>query len=445
VFGLDGDHLPTQVHPGAQAHHFIHRALADQRVQPGFIFHHHRHPAPHEVEGDLVDLAVLFFRFQAFFQFLMVKDRLVEQTLQPGVVVAVQVAIVQHLHAGIAVHVQVLFEHDLALRKGAGLVGAQHVHRPEVLDGVQAFDDHFLARHREGAFGQVDGDDHGQHLGGQPDGHRHGEQEGFQPIVLAQPVDQKNRRNHHRDEADHQPGELVDALVEAGQLALPDDARGQRSQVGPVPGMDDHRRRGAALHVGSQEAEVGQIERILNIRRRRGGFLLHRQGFAGEGRLVQEQVFGGKHPHIGRHHVTGCQTDDIAGHQHLERYFFFLAVPHQRRRVADHRLELFGRVIGAHLLVETQHHAQNHHHENDHHRPQVPGQVGKHSQRQEQEDQWILYVAQEAHQGRLPLLPSDLVRPDPLQAGIGFRLAQTARLRSKLLQDGIGIGTRLFQ
>jgi len=64
----------------------------------------------------------------------------------------------------------------------------------------------------KGALGQVDGHDHGQHLGGQPDGHGHGKQESFQPVVLAQPVDEEHRRNHHGDEADHQPGELVDAL-----------------------------------------------------------------------------------------------------------------------------------------------------------------------------------------------------------------------------------------
>jgi hypothetical protein len=192
-------------------------------------------------------------------------------------------------------------------------------------------------------------------------------------LCLLSPLMRKTSRNHHGDEADHQPGELVDAQIEAGQLALPDDTGGQRSKVGPVPGVDDHGRRGAALHVGAQEAEVGKFQRILNVGRRRGGFLLHRQGFAGEGRLIQEQVFGGKHPHVSRHHIAGGQPDDIAGHQHLERDFFFLAVSHQCRRVADHRLELLGRVIGTHLLEETQHHAQNHHHENDHRRPQVTG------------------------------------------------------------------------
>jgi len=120
------------------------------------------------------------------------------------------------------------------------------------------------------------------------------------------------------------------------------------------------------------------------------------QGFAGEGRLIQEQVFGRKHAYISRHHITGCQPDDIARHQHLERYFFFLAAAHQCRGVADHRLELLGRVIGTHLLEETQYHAQNHHHENNHRCPQVACEKGNHTQRQEQEDQRILDVTQEA-------------------------------------------------
>ena len=63
----------------------------------------------------------------------------------------------------------------------------------------------------------------------------------------------------------------------------------------------------------------------------------------------------------------------------------------------------------------------------------------------EQEDQWIREITQEAHQGRLVLLSANLVRPNLLQARIGFRFAQPAQLRSKVLQNGIGIGTRLFQ
>ena len=61
VLGKDLDDLPLDFHPGAQAQHFFDGALADQRVQSGRIFHDHRHPAPHEIERDLVYLAILLF------------------------------------------------------------------------------------------------------------------------------------------------------------------------------------------------------------------------------------------------------------------------------------------------------------------------------------------------------------------------------------------------
>ena len=93
--------------------------------------------------------------------------------------------------------------------------------------------------------------------------------------MFAQSVDQEDRRNHHGNKTDHQPGESVDTFIEAGQLTLPDDTGSQRSKVGLVSGMDDHGRRGAALHVGAQEANIGQFQRVLNVGRRGVGFSLH--------------------------------------------------------------------------------------------------------------------------------------------------------------------------
>ena len=155
-----------------------------------------------------------------------------------------------------------------------------------------------------------------------------------------------------------------------------------------------------------------------------GSAFFHRQSLASERRLVQEQVLGGEQPHVGRHHIAGGQVDDIARHQQLERNFRFRPAAHHRRRGADHRLELLGRVIGAHFLEEAQHHAQHHHDENDHHCAQVAGEERDHTQRDQQDDQRILDVMQQAHQGGLALFARDLVRPDLLQARIGFRLAQ---------------------
>src|ERR1039457_6406412 len=51
--------------------------------------------------------------------------------------------------------------------------------------------------------------------------------------------------------------------------------------------------------------------------------------------------------------------------------------------------------------------------------------VARTARRYEQKEQRILDVGQEPHQGRWTLFPGNLVRPNFLQARIGFRLAQT--------------------
>ena len=67
--------------------------------------------------------------------------------------------------------------------------------------------------------------------------------------MLAQPIDQEDRWHHYADEPDHEPSERVDALVEAGQLPLPNDTGSQRPKVGLSTGMNDHRGRGSAFYV----------------------------------------------------------------------------------------------------------------------------------------------------------------------------------------------------
>ena len=83
----------------------------------------------------------------------MIENRLVEQVLETGMVVAVQITVVQHLLAWLTPDVQVLFQNDLSFGNGSGFVCAQDIHGAEILDGVQTFDDHLLACHRERAPG----------------------------------------------------------------------------------------------------------------------------------------------------------------------------------------------------------------------------------------------------------------------------------------------------
>ena len=253
----------TRVH---RREHFFHRALADQRVR-----RRHLPPPPtcagaRSRRGFRRSCGNCSSAFSVLVQLLVVEDRHVEQVLQAGMVDSCSGS---HIAAPSRwcspCDVQVLFEHDLVLGQGAGLVGAQHVHRPEVLDGVQALDDHLLARHGRAPLARLTVTIMGSISGVSPTATAMANRNASSQLCLLSPLMRNTSRNHHGDEADHQPGELVDALVEAGQLALPDDAGGQRAKVGPVPGMDDHGRRGAALDVGAQEADVGKFQRILNV------------------------------------------------------------------------------------------------------------------------------------------------------------------------------------
>ena len=92
----------------------------------------------------------------------VLQDRDVEQVLETGLVEAVQIGVFQNAVRILAAEIEMALEDDPVLRQRAGLVRAQHVHRPEVLDRIEALDDDLLSRHRHRAFGQIDRHDHRQ-------------------------------------------------------------------------------------------------------------------------------------------------------------------------------------------------------------------------------------------------------------------------------------------
>ena len=191
--------------------------------------------SPGEVEGDLIDLGVLRER-RVLVHLRCCKDGPVHQVLQAGLEMAVEVGQEQHLLVLLQDHVTVLLQDDPVHGERAGLVRAEDVHGAEVLDRVQALDDHLLAGHGQRALGEADRHDHGQHLRRQPHRHRQGEEEGSFPVPLGQPVDDEDQGDHDEDEVDHQPGEPAHAPVEAGRLLFPDDRAGHAAEegVGPV-------------------------------------------------------------------------------------------------------------------------------------------------------------------------------------------------------------------
>ena len=59
---------------------------------------------------------------------------------------------------------------DAGLGQGAGLVGAEDIHAPEVLDRGELFHDHLAGRHPHCTPRQGHGDHHGEEFGGQSHG-----------------------------------------------------------------------------------------------------------------------------------------------------------------------------------------------------------------------------------------------------------------------------------
>ena len=217
---------------------------------------------------------------------------------------AVEIGELQNPLAIVAADVEVPLQDDAVLSERSRFVGAKHVHRAEILDRVQPFDDDLLLRHGHGAFGEVHGHDHGKHFGRQSDRNRHREEEGFEPLAFGEAVDQKNGRNHDQNEAYHQPGEAVDALVEACKYARSGEGAGKLAKICSGAGMYDHARRISAHDARPHEAQVLAFERIGRFTFGRFGTLFDGERLAGKRCLVQKQIFLVQQQQVAWNHVA---------------------------------------------------------------------------------------------------------------------------------------------
>jgi hypothetical protein len=218
--GVHRREFPVQFEVRALVEDLFRSSLGEEDCFAFGILHQYGHHAPREVERDLVQLLVLLdHRFPV--KIGAIQDGHVEQVLETCLEVANQVAVQEHFLGFPAGDVAMPLEDDAVLGERAGFVGAQDIHAPEVLDGVQPLDDHLLAAHGERTLGKADGDDHGQHLGGEAHGHGHREEKSAFPIVLGEPVDEEYQGHHNRHEPDHEPCKAAETLVEACRRLAP--------------------------------------------------------------------------------------------------------------------------------------------------------------------------------------------------------------------------------
>lgn len=172
----------------------------------------------------------------------------------------------EHLYRILAEHIHMPFEDDLVLRKRAGFVSAKRVHGSKILDRIKALHDDLPTRHHHRVLGQRGGDDHRQHFRREPHGDRDRKQKGFAPVILGKSIDQEDNRHHHQHKTDQQPAHSVDTLVERCWLAVSDNFMGQATKVSLETGGHHYRRRLTTDHVGTHETEIGNFQRIADLR-----------------------------------------------------------------------------------------------------------------------------------------------------------------------------------
>ena len=194
---VEGDNLAILFHVGGDAQHLLHGAFAHQQMIALAVFHHNRQATAHEVERHLIDFAVPLRLHKARLIFREVNDRLIHQVFDAALIVAVEPGQRQHGLIFLTVRVDVVLKDDFILRQGAGFVGAQHVHRAQVLNRVKALNHDFTLRHGHRALGEVGADDHWQHFWRQAYGDGQSKQQGIPPFALHQAVNQEHHRHHH--------------------------------------------------------------------------------------------------------------------------------------------------------------------------------------------------------------------------------------------------------
>ena len=92
-------------------------------------------------------------------------------------------------------------------------------------------------------------------------------------LCLVRPMMTKDDRHHDDHEADHQPREGVDALVEAREHALARELFADGAEIGVGAGIDDQAARGAAQHVAALETGVREFQRDFGGRAAVAGVL----------------------------------------------------------------------------------------------------------------------------------------------------------------------------
>lgn len=271
--------------------------MISQRRPPG-VRHQNAQPLAHEVVG------YLGHGPPARCVAGLGGDGGVDRVPETALVISVQVGEEGDSVAGPPVDAQSRVQAHHALGEGPGLIDAEDIHGADVLDGRQAFDDHFFAGHPARPLRQVDVDDRRQELPGQAHGQGQGEQERLQHRAVEVDVHREDGEHEEQGDLQEQVAETADAPLELGLGRAAGQALGDPADGRPPPRQNRHRRARPAGDVGAHEQRIAAPGN-RRLGRQDARSLLHGVALAGQVRLVGAQAVGLEQAAVGRHQVAG--------------------------------------------------------------------------------------------------------------------------------------------
>jgi hypothetical protein len=390
------------------------RTLGDDQMRRAVVRHgkYDRQAPSLEVVGDLVDLR--HPRGGEVGHLAGGDQGGVERVLDPRLQRGVEEGEPRDLGRGSARGIERGVQRDPALRQGAGLVGAQHVDRAEILDRFQPAHDDAAPAHRPRAGGKRHGDDRRQQFRRQPDRQRDREEQRIDRRPFEQQIGGQHEEHDHRHHPHQHGAEIADAAHEGGLGLGGGEARRDRAVLGAPSREHGQHARGAAAHRGAEEdAVAAPCERCVRGDGARS--LLDRERLAGHRGFADQEILRRQHDAIGGDQIAGRQQHDVAGHDMLGRHQRLGTVAQHPRAQRQPPFQRRDGVRRAMLLHEADQRAAEDDGEDDRGVDEFP-QRQRHRGRDDQdEDQRALELPQQQAQAASPRALADAVPAEPRQ------------------------------
>ena len=301
------------------------------------------------------------------------------------------------LIGGDLIQAERIAKRQLVLRQGAGLVGAQHVHAGQFLDGDQLAHDRLLLREQPGA----DRHRHRQHRRHGHGNRRHGQHQRKLQRREDRVAAVECNGNDHRHQNHRQHDEIV-ADLQHGFLEMA-DGHGRFHQFRRLAEVGLHARRiDQRTDLAAADDRAGEHGVA--------GFARRGQRLTGQRRLVDGNFVAVQQTGIRRHDIAQAQADDVTRHQFPRRRRDPLSIALHPGLDRELGLQRFDGIARLALFPEPDGGIGNKQHQNDEEIGPMADDTGQDHRHFDHPRDRTPEIGEEFQQ-RIGLLLLDLVRP----------------------------------